>query len=413
MDGVALHKRVCYIFQDQYPWDVRVEKISDSLAQQGVEVHIVSRNRDGLARTEPYRDQITIHRLSKGFHPVVRDLLNFPAFFSPFWLKAIVSSVWKTASELIIVRDLPLAITAWIAGKMTRRPVLLDMAENYPAMIQDTWTYRGPQGFDYLIRNPALLRSMERFILPKMDGVLVVSEASAARVGNLGVPKETISVVGNTPSLQRGVSHSFANEIRERSDFILIYVGGLEETRGLDTLIRAIPRVAEVEPNVLVVLVGKGTSEPMLRQLTRALGLEKHLLWMGWQDPKSVPSLIQAADVCLVPHYVTEHTDTTIPNKIFDYMLQKKPVIVTHAKTLSEIVDFAQCGLVYKDHRVDELSEAIIQLRSRELRRKMGEAGYQAVLSRYNWDHDSRRLIEAVLALTHPPQLLCNGNART
>lgn len=410
MSGLS-KKKVCYVFQDQYPWDVRVEKISNSLANHGIEVHIISRNRDGLPEIELHQDRITIHRLSKSFHPVMRSILNFPAFFSPFWLKSIVSTIRKSTSELVIVRDLPLAITAWMAGKITGIPVLLDMAENYPAMIQDTWTYRGPKWADYIIRNPSLLRRMERFILPKMDGILVVSEASAARIERLKVAKNVISIVGNTPSIQNN-NGVVEDELRKRSDFILIYVGGLEETRGLDTLIRALPKVAEVAPSVLTVLVGKGTSESMLKRLAGELKVEKHLLWMGWQDPKSVPSLIQAADICLVPHYVTEHTDTTLPNKIFDYMLQKKPVIVTHAKTLSEIIHFAKCGLVYKDNCPEALSEAILQLRSGELRKRMGEAGYHSVLSRYNWDIDSRRLIDAVLALTHPPNVLCNANAK-
>lgn len=390
---------MCYVFQDQYPWDVRVEKICGALADQGGNVHIISRNRDSLPKVEASRDRVTIHRLPKGFGRVIRSLLNFPAFFSPIWLQAIVTTVRKTHSDLIIVRDLPLAIAAWIAGKITGRPVILDMAENYPAMIQDTWRYRGPQWIDYLIRNPAALRLVESYILPKMDGVLVVSEASAKRIENLGVRKEVISVVGNTPIVERATNSKVVAQVREMSDFILTYVGGLEESRGLEVVVRAIQKVAQVKPNVLVILVGKGTSELMLRRLATELRVEKHIVWMGWQDPEVVPSIIQSSDVCLVPHYVTDHTDTTIPNKIFDYMLMKKPVIVTQAKTLSEIVHHSRCGLVYRDTSPDELAESIVQLHSKELQSQMGDAGYLAVLNTYNWDMDARQLLDAVSKL--------------
>jgi glycosyltransferase involved in cell wall biosynthesis len=399
LEKEKMPKRICYVFQDQYPWDVRVEKICESLANQGIEIHIVSRNRDGLPRIESCRDRVTVHRLPKGFGRIVRNVLNSPAFFSPIWLNAIISTVWGTQSDLIIVRDLPLAIAAWIAGNVTGRPVILDMAENYPAMIQDTWKYRGPQWIDYLIRNPAALRLVERFILPKMDGVLVVSEASAKRVESLGVRKEAISIVGNTPIVQRVMSSKVVDRVREMSDFILTYVGGLEETRGLDVVVRAIQKVAKVEPNVLVVLVGKGTSEPMLRRLASELRVERHIIWMGWRDPEAVPSIIRASDIGLIPHYVTEHTDTTVPNKIYDYMLQKKPVIVTHAKTLSEIVRYSRCGLVYRDTCPHELAESIIQLRSKELREQLGNAGYLAVLKTYNWDMDAQQLLDAVSRL--------------
>ena len=396
-----MKRNICYVYQDQFPWEIRVEKISRSLAEKGITVHIISRNRDGIPVLEPYQGNIYIHRLSKGFNSIIRKFINFPAFFSPFWLKVIISTVKETGSELIIVRDLPLSITAWIAGKVTKRPVLLDMAENYPAMIRDTWRFRGPKLFDYLIRNPYLLSLMEKYIVPKMDGVLVVSAPSAKRLSMMGMPEDRIFIVGNTPALWPGdplddKKEELTRALREKSNFILIYTGGMEESRGLEVLIRAIPRVAREEPGVLVVLVGKGTSENKLQQVARELGVEKHIVWMGWQNHNTIPSLLEAADIGVIPHYVTDHTDTTIPNKIFDYMLQKKPVIATHSKTLSEIINSSGCGLIYKDDSPAELAEAIITLRSRELREKLGVSGFNAVLDRYNWKNDESRLLSAV-----------------
>lgn len=392
---------VCYIYQDQYPWDVRVEKISTALADHGFGVHIVSRNRDGLSRNEGHRSNVYINRLPRPHNPIISNIVNFPAFFSPFWLYAIISVVRNTNASLIIVRDLPLAVAAWLAGKITRRPVLLDMAENYPAMIRDTWRYRGPTLLDYLIRNPAILQYLERFALPRMDGILVVCEESATRLRRMGVSREKIHIVSNTPLLQSIDSNPYlADELRKKSDFILMYVGGLEEPRGLETVVRALPMVVKTEPNVLLVIVGRGTSEPMLKMLANTLCVEKHILWIGWQDQRSVPSLIRASDICLIPHYVTAHTDTTVPNKLFEYMLQRKPVVATNAKPLSAIIESTGCGVTYKDHSPGELADKIIHLRNRELRQNMGNSGYRAVLKTYNWTTDSYRLLSAVNALS-------------
>jgi glycosyltransferase involved in cell wall biosynthesis len=113
-------------------------------------------------------------------------------------------------------------------------------------------------------------------------------------------------------------------------------------------------------------------------------------------EPRFVPGIIGVADACIVPHYVTEHTDTTVPNKVFDYMLQRKPVLVTQSRSLRQIVEPARCGIVYQDTDPDALAAAIHALGDRALRASMGSAGYTAVQTTYNWDRDKAALLNAV-----------------
>jgi glycosyltransferase involved in cell wall biosynthesis len=230
-----------------------------------------------------------------------------------------------------------------------------------------------------------------------MDGVLVVSKASQARITRFGVDPDAVWVVNNTPRFKLESAQCAPDgEIRRLGRFIALYVGGLEETRGLDIVVRAFSKVARDIPESVLVIAGKGTSENMLRKLSAELGIEKHVVLLGWIDPARVPGIIAAADVCLVPHFVTEHTNTTIPNKIFDYMAQQKPVIVTHSETLAEIVRSSDCGLVYRDCDIDGLARALMTLRDAGLRERFGGAGYQAILEKYNWRIDERILLQAV-----------------
>lgn len=403
----AKHLKVCYIYQDQYPWDIRVEKIVFTLAEAGLESHIVCRNRAGLPVEERLAERVYAHRLSKGFDLLTRSLFNFPAFFSPFWLDRVISVVREQKIDLILIRDLPLGPMAYFAGRRTGVPVLMDMAENYPAMLEDTWTFRGPSPTDYLLKNPALLRKMERWLFPKLDGILVVSEASQHRVQSLTNPQMPVFIVGNTPRIaathsDAGGSIPLVQMLRNRNGIKLIYVGGMEETRGLDIVVRAIPHLKGKLADFLFVVVGKGSSEQKLKRLAGELGVENHLYLADWMDRKYVPSIVAACDLCIVPHYVTEHTDTTIPNKIFDYMLQKKPVLVSHARSLRDIVERSGCGKVYQDKDPAALAQAILELRDASLRSKLGEAGFAAVQNQYNWERDRQVLLNAVeqVALT-------------
>ena len=102
---------IVYVFQDHYPWDVRAEKFARAMTQAGHSVSIVSRNRTGAPVREEL-DGYTIRRLPRGWGSVLRNLLNFPAFFSPVWIGSIVKAVRSEQARLIVVRDLPLAPAA-------------------------------------------------------------------------------------------------------------------------------------------------------------------------------------------------------------------------------------------------------------------------------------------------------------
>lgn len=397
--------RICHVFQDEYPWDIRVEKFVLSLADAGHEVVILSRNRQGRPRQESLRPGVEIQRLPRGWTRLDRTLMNFPAFFSPWWLNALVHTVRRQNSDLIIVRDLPLAAAAIWAGRVTGRPVVLDMAENYPAMLQATWDFYGPKPWDYLIRNPSLLRRLEKWVLRRLDGVFVVSEPSRERVADLTDGKVPVWIVENTPRLDvvyRTVRSELAERIARHRGLRLLYVGNMDAKRGLDIVVRSLPSLKKIDPQVLVVIVGKGVMEEKLRSLAADLQVEDNLLLTGWVDQKEVPSIIAAVDIGLIPHLLTEHTDTTIPNKIYDYMAQGKPVVVTQCRTLRQIVESADCGRVYMDRDPEMLAQAVLSLSDENTRRQLGAAGRRAVESRYRWDNDAEVLLSAINHFAKP-----------
>ena len=398
--------RICYIFQDEYPWDIRAEKFTDTLADAGHEVVILSRNRNRRPRSERLRPGVQVVRLPIGLTPVDRTIMNFPAFFSPWWLNAIIRTIREHRIDLILVRDLPLAPAAVWAGRITRRRVIMDMAENYPAMLQATWDTGAHKPWDYLVRNPAFLRRLERWIVPKLDGVFVVSEANKQRVAELTAGRVPIWIVENTPRLttaDASVPSALAEKIRNHPGLTLIYVGFLDAKRGLDIVVRALPFLKKSEPNVLAVIVGRGGLEPILRKLAEELDVQNNVLMPGWVDQREVPSIIAAADIGLIPHMLTEHTDTTIPNKIYDYMAQGKPVVVTQCRTLRRIVDSAGCGRVYQDTDPEEFARVVLSLRDENVRHQLGESGRRAIESRYHWAYDAKTLLSAIAEFAPSP----------
>jgi glycosyltransferase involved in cell wall biosynthesis len=390
---------ICHVWDADYPWDVRVEKICGSLIKKH-EVHLVCRNSQGRPRDECV-DKLHIHRLPffpKPFESLNR-FLGFPAFFNPVWIYVIWTTVKRTKADVILVRDLPLALTALAVARLARIPVVLDMAENYPAMIRDLWGRKRFSIVDFVVRNPKVVSLVERIGLKACDHIVVVVEESRDRLVALGIPESKVSLVINTPIPERlfkAVSSSDRLVQRDGATLVLVYLGLLEWPRGIETAIRAIAFVRTQIAGVRLLIVGSGRHERDFRLLVEQLDLRKQVQFLGWLDYAAAIRVIDESDIGLVPHHVTESWNTTVPNKLFDYMSKGKPVIVSNAKPVERIVREEQCGIVFHDRDSEDLARAIVILQPESVRTAMGQRGRDAIARKYNWAIDEQRLYQAL-----------------
>ena len=121
-------------------------------------------------------------------------------FFNPAWIGAIWSTVKKTPADLILVRDIPLALTAILVGRWYNIPVLLDLAENYPAMLEDQRLYSPTSFIGRLMRHPGLAKIVEKTVLRLVDHIIVVVEESRDRLVEMGLDPGRITIVTSTPA---------------------------------------------------------------------------------------------------------------------------------------------------------------------------------------------------------------------
>jgi glycosyltransferase involved in cell wall biosynthesis len=378
--------RICHVFHRDYPWDVRVEKICRALIKRGHEVHLLCNNSKQKPQEE-ILEKIYIHRLPVLKSRKLNRVITFPAFFNIHWNLHIYRTARRYEFDAILVRDLPLVLPVWLVTRNSKAPLVYDMAENFPAMLEN---------FSSMIKSPFLARILEIFALRIVDHVFVVVEESKQRIINKGIPINNITVVSNTPELDLFAKHLAINSgsIPRRNRFNLLYVGYITHLRGLDVVIKGLPNLIENIPNINLTIVGDGSHLPNLKKLTQDMKLESYIDFTGWLDFKYIPSIISKCDVGIIPHCSNDHTNSTIPNKLFDYMAFGKPVIVSDAKPLKRIVEETGCGIVFKSEDPDDFSRKLISLAQTSTSEKaqMGKRGQQAVSEFYNWEKDAERL---------------------
>jgi glycosyltransferase involved in cell wall biosynthesis len=388
--------RIGFVWQCVYPWDVRLEKILDACVEGGHSVCLVSKGRRDLAKSETVRqtDVVRVMPDSKRLQGWPAKLITYPLFFNPAWMSALLKTFKKNAVDMIIVRDLPLGMLAAWVGQKLKRPVIMDMAENYPAALM---AYQNPVYKPFLAGNAWLPKKYEARVLRKLAHVFVVAEEQRQRLVKTGVDPDKITLIGNTPvdSFIRSTASSNGHHPKPNA-VDLLYVGKIDVHRGVDLMIRALEGLRQEFPSLRLTLVGDGKSTANLVQLAKDLGVADKVNFPGWVDWTGIAEYIRKSTVCLIPHRRSEHTDTTLPNKLFDYMALSKPVIASDCEPLRRIIEREDCGLVFKSGDVESLKDAIRNmLRDPDLDKK-GANGRRAIEQEYNWMLDKTKLLDTI-----------------
>lgn len=384
--------KILFLYDGEYPWDIRVEKICNTLLDKSHEVHMVCRNKSRQVRSEKY-ENINIHRTISipTFFGKINDVVTFPAFFSPVWLIELYIQTKKNKCEIIIVRDLPMALAAIWVGKILHLPVVLDMAECYPEMLRCIWKFEKKRWLNIFLRNPKLGDYVERKVMNEIDAVLVMVKESRERLLEKKVDNNKIYIVSNTPVVDRfkGVSEPILGDQTIR----MLYVGLLNGSRGLDICISGLKKYMDsVDQNITLTVAGSGNDLEKLKYMVEKYGVMDKVNFLGWVDNKKIPQLIMESNVCVVPHRKCSHWDNTIPNKLFDYMATCRAVLVTNVVPMKRIVEETNCGLVFTDNDIEDFVNKLIIMKDDMLRNKYADNGRNAVINKYNWKNEEIEL---------------------
>ena len=224
------------------------------------------------------KNGLSIYRIGKQ-KGLLNKILTYPIFFSPYWIYKATLEMKKNRPDIIVVRDLPISLLAILISRILKIPVIIDMAENYPAALI---SYQNPKYKFFLFGNALLPRLYEKIVVNLINHIIVVAKSQENRLAKMGVRREKITIATNTPDNIE--ASSTAPRYFEIKTFepTLLYVGKVDIHRGIETLIRAIAQLRKRYENIGAVIVGDGKDVDRLKGLTKALGLENSIQFTGW-----------------------------------------------------------------------------------------------------------------------------------
>ncbi len=159
---------------------------------------------------------------------------------------------------------------------------------------------------------------------------------------------------------------------------LAVYVGRLDEAKGLGYLVAAWQRVAAASPDARLWLVGEGSHRRALEERIVDLDLLGRVFLAGVFD--SADEVLAAADLFVLP---SREEGPSLA--LVEAMAAGLPIVTTDLAGNRELVTDAEHGLLVPAKDVDALSAAVVRLLAeRELAVRLGAAARHRAQSRFS-----------------------------
>jgi glycosyltransferase involved in cell wall biosynthesis len=381
-----------------FPPDLRIEKEAKSLIAAGHTVYLLCsghRDEHSLDRW----DKMQIYRV-KDYSFFFTKLFNILYYFFRLNFRFAFKArqiVRRHHIEVVWVYNTPIVPSIWLATRGLHTAIVLVMLEYYPALLD---TLR--QKFLDHIKHPKIMvKLVDRTSTRLASAVIVMAEELRQLIVKKGVPQTKVEVIANHWELKNKILTDKRLEQRYANKFVLSYVGLVNAShRGVDIAVKAMPYIVEKIPDALLLIVGSGNAVEAMRKLVRELEIEPHVVFTGWVDFDRVPAYISVSHLGLIPYRIDHHTDTTLPHKLFQYMALGKPVVASHARAITRIINQTHCGYVVPPEDPLALSRAAVRLyENPDETLEMGRNGIRWVKKRYNWESESVKLNRIISSL--------------
>lgn len=246
------------------------------------------------------------------------------------------------------------------------------------------------------------IRGLERFCLERADHVVVPSAVLRGRLLAMGVEPGRVTVIPNGADVDGATSPRPA----DAPAAYLLYFGALQAWQGVDTLLRAFARLADLPALHLVICAsaagrrGRGYAE-----MAERLGIETRVHWRwGLSQEELAPWRAHAlASVAPLADCTRNTEQGCAPLKILESLAAGVPVVASDLPAVREIMRDREHGRLVHPDRPGELARALRVLLDDEAeRRATGERARAHAAAHLTWTRSEAML--AGLLHTLDPQ---------
>ena len=255
-------------------------------------------------------------------------------------------------------------------------------------------------GGDLFGLNGKVMQRMKRWVIKNTSAVTTVSNAMRNAVDTLRIDIKKVHVIPMGVDLQQ----RFVPPSRPRRGRKLLFVGRLVEKKGLRYLIDALPSILAKHPDATLTIVGEGPEKKRLMHKVSAIGIEKQVTFKGAINNAALPGYYQDADIVVFPSVVAEDGD----REGFGLVLVEAlgcgcAAVVTDLPAMRDIVEDGRTALIVQQKSAGQIADAVTRLLDDpQNRQKLGAAGRQRVVEKFDWSVIADRYANLIDSITFP-----------
>jgi glycosyltransferase involved in cell wall biosynthesis len=387
--------RIGMILDAVFPPDPRVENEAVSLIKAGHEVFLFCLHYGNQKQSEIIKGIHIKRYLSNKIEYKLSALAYTIPLYTICMTSKIVNFIKTHTIEAIHIHDIRIAQAVFNANKKYNLPTVLDLHDNVPEVMK---LYPHLQKFPgkYIISSKKW-KIKEREFIERANKVISVSPEFLENLEKrIPSSKDKLVLVPNTIRKSFYKKYKIDETIikKYKNNFVILYLGDTHLRRGLKTAIGATEKLKSKIGNLKLVIVGKNTTDLILKKYVKDLKLGSFVDFEGWQNVSLFQSYILASHVCISPLHRNLQHDVAYANKIFQYMSFGKPLLVSDAIAQKKIVEKNNTGLVHKEKDVEDFSSKVSTLyKDEELRSELGKNGMDFVRNKFSWEQTSKKLL--------------------
>lgn len=352
---------IIFTVTNDLSYDQRMMRICGTLADAGYGVELVGRKLKHSAPLDAkkYKQTRLTCWCTKG-----------KLFYTEYNIRLFFFLLFSKAKVLSAV-DLDTILPHTIVSKIRSKKLVFDAHEYFTEV---------PEVYNRKVTK-AVWSALGNICIPHVDVAYTVSESLAGIF--TGKYHKKFEVIRNVPLLTDTIPHK-----GNAQQPIIFYQGDVNEGRGLEQMINAIPSL-----NATLHIAGDGPLLPELRVLVQTLNVSAKVKFLGYVKPELLPALLSEATLGLnmlenrgLSYYYS------LANKFFAYM---------HAGLPQVCAPFPEYSLINASFEVAALSECtsaaladtINDLLQDRNRYSKLQQHCSAAKEHYNWQSESKTLI--------------------
>ncbi|WP_456463186.1 glycosyltransferase [Lutibacter sp.] len=317
-------RRVIVSVTNDLVTDQRVHKVCTSLSKMDFDVLLVGRKLKNSKKVKRvYKTTRMKLIFSKGF-----------LFYAEYNVRLFIKLLFLKKG-ILLANDLDTLLPNYLVSKLKKVPQVFDSHELFSELpsIQGRYSQK-------------VWKLLEKWLIPKQKNLITVSDS----IANWFKKNYNVKplVIKNFPTYKN-------TPFTESKNRYILYQGALNKGRGLLSLIEAMQTIS-----IPLKIIGDGPFKSKIKEKIIQFNVNDKVKLFGNMEPEELFPITQNATLGIsLEENLGLSYRYSLPNKLFDYIQAKTPVVATYLPEIKQVVKNYQIGEIIENHSPNEIAKTI------------------------------------------------------